>query len=190
MRVPGPGVAPPLQKAAVPGRASQRIAVSRKLRANRILSQIRFIVLTVHTVYSKCLNGMFFCSFFDIFALLSSFAVSSICTRLCCVSAQFCLSLSKQTKALLLFVQSDGNWWKGTCKGRTGLIPSNYGEQDVLIVFFSVLQFLFKSLNTSLFPALVAEKSESIDNPIHEAAKRGATLFLELGACLCVFGCC
>lgn len=40
---------------------------------------------------------------------------------------------------------SDGNWWKGTCKGRTGLIPSNY----------------------------VAEKSESIDNPIHEAAKRG-----------------
>lgn len=24
--------------------------------------------------------------------------------------------------------QSDTNWWKGTCRGRTGLIPSNYGE--------------------------------------------------------------
>ncbi|XP_075415658.1 osteoclast-stimulating factor 1 [Tenrec ecaudatus] len=40
---------------------------------------------------------------------------------------------------------SDTNWWKGTCKGRTGLIPSNY----------------------------VAEQAESIDNPLHEAAKRG-----------------
>uniref|UniRef100_A0A8D2GMS9 Osteoclast-stimulating factor 1 n=1 Tax=Urocitellus parryii TaxID=9999 RepID=A0A8D2GMS9_UROPR len=39
----------------------------------------------------------------------------------------------------------DTNWWKGTCKGRTGLIPSNY----------------------------VAEQAESIDNPLHEAAKRG-----------------
>uniref|UniRef100_A0A8C2P7T0 Osteoclast-stimulating factor 1 n=1 Tax=Capra hircus TaxID=9925 RepID=A0A8C2P7T0_CAPHI len=40
---------------------------------------------------------------------------------------------------------SDTNWWKGTSKGRTGLIPSNY----------------------------VAEQAESIDNPLHEAAKRG-----------------
>ncbi|KPP65940.1 osteoclast-stimulating factor 1-like, partial [Scleropages formosus] len=40
---------------------------------------------------------------------------------------------------------SDSNWWKGTCRGRTGLIPSNY----------------------------VAEQAESIDNPLHEAAKRG-----------------
>ncbi|XP_075454619.1 osteoclast-stimulating factor 1 isoform X1 [Ascaphus truei] len=40
---------------------------------------------------------------------------------------------------------SDSNWWKGTCKGKTGLIPSNY----------------------------VAEQAESIDNPLHEAAKRG-----------------
>ncbi|XP_029961103.1 osteoclast-stimulating factor 1 isoform X1 [Salarias fasciatus] len=40
---------------------------------------------------------------------------------------------------------SDSNWWKGTCRGRSGLIPSNY----------------------------VAEQAESIDNPMHEAAKRG-----------------
>ncbi|KAK6312888.1 hypothetical protein J4Q44_G00162350 [Coregonus suidteri] len=37
---------------------------------------------------------------------------------------------------------SDSNWWKGTCRGRNGLIPSNY----------------------------VAEQAESIDNPMHEAA--------------------
>ncbi|XP_043568237.1 osteoclast-stimulating factor 1 isoform X1 [Chiloscyllium plagiosum] len=46
---------------------------------------------------------------------------------------------------------SDPNWWKGTCKGRTGLIPSNY----------------------------VAEHVESIDNPLHEAAKRGNESWLK-----------
>ncbi|MBN3297817.1 OSTF1 factor, partial [Amia calva] len=45
---------------------------------------------------------------------------------------------------------SDSNWWKGTCRGRTGLIPSNY----------------------------VAEQAESIDNPMHEAAKRGNVSWL------------
>ncbi|KAK2102684.1 Osteoclast-stimulating factor 1 [Saguinus oedipus] len=40
---------------------------------------------------------------------------------------------------------SDASWWKGTSKGRTGLIPSNY----------------------------VAEQAESIDNPLREGAKRG-----------------
>uniref|UniRef100_A0A8D3BZ90 Osteoclast-stimulating factor 1 n=1 Tax=Scophthalmus maximus TaxID=52904 RepID=A0A8D3BZ90_SCOMX len=45
---------------------------------------------------------------------------------------------------------SDTNWWKGTCRGRTGLIPSNY----------------------------VAEQAESIDNPMHEAAKRGNLYWL------------
>lgn len=46
---------------------------------------------------------------------------------------------------------SDPNWWKGTCRGRTGLIPSNY----------------------------VAEHVESIDNPLHEAAKRGNESWLK-----------
>lgn len=27
--------------------------------------------------------------------------------------------------------QSDTSWWKGTCKGRTGLIPSNYGKYQL-----------------------------------------------------------
>lgn len=29
-----------------------------------------------------------------------------------------------------VYFQSDSNWWKGTCKGRTGLIPSNYGKES------------------------------------------------------------
>lgn len=115
--------------------------------------------------------------FFYIFSWLYSFAVPSICIGLYCISAQFFLSSNKISKALVRFVQSDGNWWKGTCKGRTGLIPSNYGESAALTaLFFSASElFLSKPLNTLSFSALVAEKSESIDNPIHEAAKRGAT---------------
>uniref|UniRef100_A0A8C3G1F5 Osteoclast-stimulating factor 1 n=1 Tax=Cyclopterus lumpus TaxID=8103 RepID=A0A8C3G1F5_CYCLU len=54
----------------------------------------------------------------------------------------------KVFRALFTFdprtVRSDSNWWKGTCRGRTGLIPSNY----------------------------VAEQAESIDNPMHEAASK------------------
>ncbi|KAK2164714.1 hypothetical protein LSH36_60g09012 [Paralvinella palmiformis] len=45
---------------------------------------------------------------------------------------------------------SDSDWWKARCCGRTGLIPSNYVE----------------------------ESTESIDNPLHEAAKRGNIIFL------------
>ncbi|GAB5579705.1 osteoclast-stimulating factor 1 [Prionailurus iriomotensis] len=51
---------------------------------------------------------------------------------------------------------SDTNWWKGTSKGKTGLIPSNYDNSAS-----------FKAGN------IVAEQAESIDNPLHEAAKRG-----------------
>uniref|UniRef100_A0A673U7W2 Osteoclast-stimulating factor 1 n=1 Tax=Suricata suricatta TaxID=37032 RepID=A0A673U7W2_SURSU len=40
---------------------------------------------------------------------------------------------------------SDTNWWQGTSRGKTGLIPSSY----------------------------VATQAESIDNLLHEAAKRG-----------------
>ncbi|XP_019466060.1 osteoclast-stimulating factor 1-like isoform X2 [Meleagris gallopavo] len=29
---------------------------------------------------------------------------------------------------------SDTNWWKGTCKGRTGLIPSNYAGNTLVVV--------------------------------------------------------
>ncbi|NXT69310.1 OSTF1 factor, partial [Chaetops frenatus] len=53
---------------------------------------------------------------------------------------------------------SDTNWWKGTCKGRTGLIPSNY----------------------------VAEQAESIDNPLHEAAKRGMFGVLFVFCCILI----
>lgn len=47
--------------------------------------------------------------------------------------------------------QSDVNWWKATCKGKTGLVPSNYISED---------------------------NAGSIDFPLHEAAKRGNLDFL------------
>ncbi|KAK3098934.1 hypothetical protein FSP39_024426 [Pinctada imbricata] len=46
---------------------------------------------------------------------------------------------------------SNKDWWKAKCGERVGLIPSNYVE----------------------------ENAESIDNPIHEAAKRGNLDFLK-----------
>jgi len=45
---------------------------------------------------------------------------------------------------------SDSGWWKAKCGDVCGLIPSNY----------------------------VQESMESVDNPMHEAAKRGNTAFL------------
>lgn len=42
--------------------------------------------------------------------------------------------------------QSDCNWWKATCKGKGGLVPSNYMSED---------------------------NAGMIDFPLHEAAKRG-----------------
>ena len=54
----------------------------------------------------------------------------------------------------LIYVQeqNEGGWWKATINDKSGLIPGNYVE---------------KSGNT-----------ESIDNPLHEAAKRGNLPFL------------
>ena len=55
----------------------------------------------------------------------------------------------------LLYItdMSDNNWWKAKCGKQSGLIPSNYVE----------------------------ENTESVDNPLHEAAKRGNLAFLEEG---------
>lgn len=51
---------------------------------------------------------------------------------------------------LYIIDQADANWWKGRCANRTGLIPYNYVEDN----------------------------TESIDHPLHEAAKRGNITFL------------
>ncbi|ELU06725.1 hypothetical protein CAPTEDRAFT_21658 [Capitella teleta] len=51
---------------------------------------------------------------------------------------------------LYIIDQSDASWWKARCDGREGLIPSNYVE----------------------------ENTESVDNPMHEAAKRGNINFM------------
>ncbi|KAL3865896.1 hypothetical protein ACJMK2_043244 [Sinanodonta woodiana] len=52
---------------------------------------------------------------------------------------------------LYLLDVSNPDWWKGKCGNRTGLIPSNYVE----------------------------ENTESIDCPLHEASKRGNLPFLQ-----------
>jgi hypothetical protein len=51
---------------------------------------------------------------------------------------------------LYILDMSDSNWWKAKCGEVSGLIPSNY----------------------------VQESMEAIDNPLHEAAKRGNLNFL------------
>jgi ankyrin repeat protein len=51
---------------------------------------------------------------------------------------------------LYILDMTDPNWWKAKCEDRTGLIPSNYVEESM----------------------------ESIDNPMHEACKRGNINFL------------
>lgn len=47
--------------------------------------------------------------------------------------------------------QSEGGWWKGTVNGKSGLVPSNYVAADI---------------------------EDSIDFPLHEAAKRGNVDFM------------
>eukprot|EP00052_Salpingoeca_macrocollata_P001537 m.26114 g.26114 ORF g.26114 m.26114 type:complete len:217 (+) comp11471_c0_seq2:60-710(+) len=49
--------------------------------------------------------------------------------------------------------QNASGWWKATINGKTGLIPGNYVEAS-------------------------AGNTESIDNPLHEAAKRGNIAFM------------
>ncbi|XP_005098482.1 osteoclast-stimulating factor 1 [Aplysia californica] len=51
---------------------------------------------------------------------------------------------------LYILDMKDPNWWKARCGKNSGLIPSNY----------------------------VAENTESVDNPLHDAAKRGNLDFM------------
>jgi len=52
---------------------------------------------------------------------------------------------------LYIIEQSDPSWWKAKCGNKTGLIPSNYVEENM----------------------------EAVDNPLHEAAKRGNISFMQ-----------
>uniref|UniRef100_A0A8C4R6M9 Osteoclast-stimulating factor 1 n=1 Tax=Eptatretus burgeri TaxID=7764 RepID=A0A8C4R6M9_EPTBU len=79
-----------------------------------------------------------------LFFFMFIFIVSQIAI---CIQVTGVLHLLARDECFLLCFsdQNDPNWWKGTCKGRTGLVPSNY----------------------------VAEQAQSIDAPLQEAAKRG-----------------
>lgn len=52
---------------------------------------------------------------------------------------------------LYIIDKSNPDWWKAKCGNKTGLIPSNYVESN----------------------------TEAVDNPLHEAAKRGNISFLQ-----------
>jgi hypothetical protein len=56
--------------------------------------------------------------------------------------------------------QHDGGWWRGTCKGKSGLVPSNYlvADEDVEN----------------------GGSNGQIDFPLHEGAKRGNLEWVEL----------
>ncbi|GFU21437.1 osteoclast-stimulating factor 1 [Nephila pilipes] len=60
------------------------------------------------------------------------------------------LSFEEGDNLYILDVKSDANWWKASCHGKVGLIPSNYVE----------------------------ERTEEVLHPLHEAAKRGNLTFL------------
>lgn len=65
---------------------------------------------------------------------------------------------------LYVLDQSDKNWWKARCNDKEGLVPFNYGPSGWRC-FAGVLTF---------FPP-VSENTETIDNPMHEASKRGSS---------------
>ncbi|PVD19643.1 hypothetical protein C0Q70_20133 [Pomacea canaliculata] len=57
----------------------------------------------------------------------------------------------EEGEMLYILDMSDKDWWKAKCGARSGLIPSNYVE----------------------------ENTESVDNPLHDAAKRGNMDFMK-----------
>lgn len=61
------------------------------------------------------------------------------------------LSFEEGDNLYIIDIKSDPNWWKASCNGKVGLIPSNYVE----------------------------ESTEEILHPLHEAAKRGNLTFLK-----------
>lgn len=54
-------------------------------------------------------------------------------------------------------IAEDGGWWKGTCGGVSGLIPSNYVASSI---------------------GEASSPNNEVQHPLHEAAKRGQTDFL------------
>ncbi|KAM8803608.1 osteoclast-stimulating factor 1 isoform 2-T2 [Rhynchonycteris naso] len=60
---------------------------------------------------------------------------------------------------------SDTSWWKGTCKGRTGLIPSNY----------DIVEVLFTQPNIEL-----NQQNKLGDTALHAAAWKGYADIVEL----------
>lgn len=70
---------------------------------------------------------------------------------------------------LYVLDQSDPNWWKARCNDKEGLVPFNYGAPlRARRPAYAPPDRFF------VFDATVSENTETIDNPMHEASKRGA----------------
>lgn len=95
--------------------------------------------------------------------------------------------------ALLYVLRDDGDWWECRCGHQQGLVPSNYRTSMcacrvrvcVCVCWRNVLGSCVlpgvgclrrmrtcQGINASI-SRLVGESTETVDNPIHEAAKRG-----------------
>uniref|UniRef100_A0A8C9F914 Osteoclast stimulating factor 1 n=1 Tax=Pavo cristatus TaxID=9049 RepID=A0A8C9F914_PAVCR len=87
-------------------------------------------------------------------------------------------------------MSDDTNWWKGTCKGRTGLIPSNYGNIYMLYAnkhnlfplnsyfpLFSadIVDVLFTQANLEL-----NQQNKLGDTALHAAAWKGYADIVEM----------
>ncbi|OWK00997.1 OSTF1, partial [Cervus elaphus hippelaphus] len=68
----------------------------------------------------------------------------------------------------LFSARSDSNWWKGTCKGRTGLIPSNYGSVQLQPSVVGGVR-LKSPLSSSLRVVTPADSGTAVNTPFLEA---------------------
>ena len=74
--------------------------------------------------------------------------------------------------------KSDPNWWKCRSGTQEGLVPSNYGT---LQTFSDLTTTHLLNIHTLLNPTPVGEHTQPLENPLHEASKRGNLPFaLEL----------
>ena len=86
--------------------------------------QFFFLFLCNIALFAFCVSLIWYC-----LSIVHSL-VRRFCLTLFPHSNKFTLDFGGEKQIFLhyCYSQSDTNWWKGTCRGRTGLIPSNYGE--------------------------------------------------------------
>jgi hypothetical protein len=79
------------------------------------------------------------------------------------------MSFAEGDVLYVLDSSSNSGWWHARCGKNSGIIPFNYGITGSFLLILHALRCLFA----------VSEQTESIDYPLHEAAKRGNISFLQ-----------